>query len=434
MEEILKQAQKVAEAAEVFSVSSEDTPVQFEANRLKHIQSNQNRYLTLRIIKNGCLGYAVTTDPDKREELVAAAVETSQFGRKAEFSMPAPQTYPEVNVFDSAMEKVTLDQLVALGEAMVSAVRKENPDVHCDAEVVKGSGTTRIINSSGGEVSYRQSGFALGISGQLIRDTDMLFVGDGEGSCHPINDTKKVTALVLRQLELAREQAAIATKLLPVIFTPNGVASALISPLMSAFNGKVVLEGASPLAGKIGNEMFDRTFSLYDDPTIAYQPHSRPTDDEGTPSQRTALVEGGKVSGFIYDLQTAALAKTKSTANGGRSRGGLPNPTPSAFTITPGSTSFEDMLSDIKEGLIIEYLMGADQGNILSGDFSGNVLLGYKIESGKIVGRVKDTMVSGNVYQLLKEITAVGSDAKWEGDSINTPSFYCPGVSVAVKN
>ena len=77
--------------------------------------------------------------------------------------------------------------------------------------------------------------------------------------------------------------------------------------------------------------------------------------------------------------------------------------------------------------------MGAEQGNILGGDFSGNVLLGYKVESGKIVGRVKDTMVSGNVYQLLKEISAIGSQPKWVSGVLNTPPIYCPRLSVASK-
>ncbi|GAG50602.1 unnamed protein product, partial [marine sediment metagenome] len=88
---------------------------------------------------------------------------------------------------------------------------------------------------------------------------------------------------------------------------------------------------------------------------------------------------------------------------------------------------------DMKEGLVIEQLMGATQGNILGGDFSGNVLLGYKVESGKIVGRVKDTMVSGNVYQVLKQITAIGSDARWVGSFLKTPPLYCPALSVASK-
>jgi len=93
----------------------------------------------------------------------------------------------------------------------------------------------------------------------------------------------------------------------------------------------------------------------------------------------------------------------------------------------------EEMVKDIKEGLVIEQLMGAEQGNILGGDFSGNVLLGYKVESGKIVGRVKNTMVSGNVYQVLREVSAVGSRAEWVDGFLHTPPLYCPRLSVASK-
>jgi len=92
------------------------------------------------------------------------------------------------------------------------------------------------------------------------------------------------------------------------------------------------------------------------------------------------------------------------------------------------------MLADIEEGLVVEYLMGASQGNVLGGDFSGNVLLGYKIENGKIKGRVKDTMVSGNVYKVLKDIIAIGNDAKWIGGFLYSPSLYCPSLSVSVKS
>ncbi len=433
METILTQAKKVAEKAEVFMVSAEETPVQFEANRLKHIHSKQSSYVALRIIKAGRTGYALTTELGDRQSLVANAVETAEFGMKAEFELPPRTSYPRVEVFDRRVEPVTIEEMVRLGEELISTVRNHTPDIICDAEVLKETISTRIINSHGGEVGYEQTIFSLSLAGQLIRDTDMLFVGESQSSCHPITETKDVAEVVLRQLDLAREHASIPGKPLPVIFTPNGVASALISPLMAAFNGKVVLEGASPIGNRRGEPVFDTKLSLYDDPTIAYRPRSRPADDEGTPSQRTTLIEQGRVASFIYDLQTAALAHTKSTGNGGRAHGGLPSPTPSAFIISPGNTTFADMLSNIKEGLVIEQLMGAEQGNILSGDFSGNVLLGYKIESGKIVGRVKNTMVAGNVYQLLKDITAIGNDAKWVGSSVYTPSLYCPSLSVASK-
>ena len=434
MENILARAKQAAEEAEVFMVTAEETPVQFEANRLKHIQSKQSSYAALRIVKNGRIGYAISSGTSGSRDLVSAAVETAEFGMKAEFELPSLTPYPEIKVFDPDVESVSLDEMVKLGEELIATVRGHSQDILCQAEVNKGITSVRIINSRGGEVNYKQSTFALGIEGHLIRNTDMLFVGESESSCHPISETRAVTDVVLRQLELAENQARLPSKRMPVVFTPSGVASTLIPPLIAAFNGKIVLEGASPIGNRTGEAVFDRKLSLRDDPTIDYRPESRPADDEGVSSRCTPLVEEGKIANFIYDLQTAALARTQSTGNGTRNSGGLLAPAPTAFILTPGNTTFEEMVNDIQEGLVIEYLMGAAQGNILSGDFSGNVLLGYKIESGKIVGRVKDTMVSGNVYQLLKEITAVGSDAKWEGGSINTPSFYCPGVSVAVKN
>jgi len=81
----------------------------------------------------------------------------------------------------------------------------------------------------------------------------------------------------------------------------------------------------------------------------------------------------------------------------------------------------------------VEQLIGAGQGNTLGGDFSGNVLLGFKVENGKITGRVKDTMVSGNIYQMLKNITAIGSDGKWIGGAFRTPSFFFADVSVSSR-
>jgi len=370
---------------------------------------------------------------DDSQNLVNNAVEVAQFGMSAKFELPSLISYPEVEVFDPDVEPVTVEEMINLGEKLVTTVRNHTPDIICEAEVSKYVTSVRIINSRGGEVSYKKSIFTLGIEGSLIRDTDMLFVGESESSCHPLSESKAVAEVVLQQLELAKNHASAPSRPLPVIFTPNGVASALIPPLMAAFNGRIVLEGASPIGNRVGQQVFDNKLWLWDDPTIAYRPGSCPCDDEAVPSQRTPLIEQGTVTNFLYDLQTAALAHTKSTGSASRAGGRLPAPSPSAFIIAPGNTTFDEMVQDIKEGLIIEQLMGAGQGNILGGDFSGNVLLGYKVESGKIVGRVKDTMVSGNVYQVLKEIIAIGSEAKWVGSFLHTPYLYCPSLSVASK-
>lgn len=433
MEKILALAKAVAEEAEVFMVSSEETPVQFEANRLKHIQSKQSNRVALRIIKDGRTGYATTTRLDDRQELVSDAVATAQFGQAARFEFPSATSYPQVEVFDPDVESVSLEAMNKLGEELIEAVTSHTPGILCDAEIAKSVFNVSIINSRGGQATYRQTVFRAGIEGTLIRDTDMLFVGEGQSSCHPLLESKSLTDVVLKQLELAKERALAPTKMLPVVFTPDGIASALVMPLVMAFNGKTVLEGASPIGNKMGQQVFDKKLSLWDDATIDYRPASRPCDDEGIPSQRTPIIDKGSVCNFFYDLQTAALAGTKSTGNGRRSQEGLPAPGPSAFVIKAGSTTFDEMIQDMKEGLVVEQLMGATQGNVLGGDFSGNVLLGFKVENGRIVGRVKDTMVSGNIYQLLGQIGAIGSDIKWVGGFLNTPSIYCPQVSVASK-
>jgi len=433
MEDILARAVEVAEAAEVFTVSLEETEVQFETNRLKHLQTKQQTSVALRIISRGKVGYATTTEMSELSSLVDHAIETAQFGMPAKFRLPAADSYPPVAIFDDAVVSVPNEEMIKLGQELIAPIVAHTPGIICEAGVARGTVSVRILNSRGGRAEYRKSYFSLGIEGNLVNDTDMLFVGESASSCHPLSDSGAVSGVVLHQLELARNQASVPSSSLPVVFTPDGVASALISPLVAAFNGKTVLKGASPIGNRRGEAVFDRRFSLRDDPMVGYRPSSRPCDDEGVPSQCTPLVEEGVVTSFIYDLQTAALARTRSTGNGSRNHGGLPSPAPSAFIIAPGDTDFTEMVQDIKEGLVIEQLMGAGQGNVLGGDFSGNVLLGYKVENGKIVGRVKDTMVSGNVYQVLKQVAAIGKEAKWVGGFLQTPPIYCPSLSVASK-
>ncbi len=432
MEEILARARKVAEQAEVFQFVSQRTPVKFEANLLKQIQTKENTATALRLIKDGKTGFAQVAGPVDPETLVNMALETCEFGATAKFNFPGLNSYRQIEIYDPQIEKVTVDEMVQIGEQLIAAVRQQSPEILCEASVGKGTASVHILNSNGGQASYEKSFFSMGIEGIIIDGSEMLFVGDSQSSCHPILDFKNLAEEVILQLELAKNKVSLITQPMPVIFKPNGVASALISPLLTAFNGKIVFMGASPLKDKLGNQVFDKKLSLWDDATIPYQVASCPCDDEGVPGQRTPLIENGVVSQFLYDLQTAGLANTRSTGNGSRS-GGLPSPSPNSLVIKEGEMSLHNMVAGIKQGLIIEQLIGATQGNVLNGDFSGNVLLGYKIENGEITGRVKDTMVSGNVYQVLKQIEAIGNDTRWVEGFLQTPSICCSSLSVATK-
>jgi PmbA protein len=323
--------------------------------------------------------------------------------------------------------------MVELGQSLIDKVRAHTPELVCQGGVSKNTISVEITNSRGGRATYKKSVFSLSVEGVLIRGTDMLFVGDSESSCRPISDHKTVSHNTLEQLERAKETAPSLEGKLPVIFTPLGVASTLLMPIAMAVNGKTVLQGASPLGHRKGEQVFDKRLSIRDDPMIEYRPGSRFCDDEGVPSQRTPLIAKGMVANFLYDLQTAALAGTKSTGSGSRSLASLPSPSLSAIVIEEGDTSFEDMLADIKDGLVVEELMGASMGNVLGGDFSGNVLLGYRVNNGKLVGRVKDTMVTGNIYEALKEVKAVGNKARWVGGVVLTPHICCPSLAVSTK-
>jgi PmbA protein len=432
MQEILEIAARSAESAEVFRVTSVRTPIQFEANRLKQIQTKESVSVALRLVKDGKMGFAQASGNIRPADLVDMALETSQFGYRVNFDFPSLRSFEEVAVFDPQVEHIGIDNMISLGQAVIDAVSANTSGILCEGSISRGTATFEIASTSGGHASCKRTNFSISMDGMLVRDGDILYVGDIRSSCRPILDAAPVVEEIIRQLDLARNNAPIKSGTMPVIFTPYGVAGCLLSPLISAFNGKTVMDGASPIKDKKDIVVFDRGLMLSDDPTIPYQPGSTPFDDEGMPARRNALIDHGKVAQFYYDLHTAALAGSSSTGNGGRS-GGMPSPSIHALMIEGGKTSQADMVKDMKEGLIIEQMMGADQGNILNGDFSGNVLLGYKVNQGEITGRIKNTMVSGNVYQLLKEILAIGSDSRWIAGYVNTPSIYCPAIAVAAK-
>jgi len=431
--EVLRSAQKVAEQAEIFSASSRAMPIQFEANELKQVQTKESSSTALRIFKEGRIGFATASGGGGLEALVDMAVETSQFGSPANFQFPSSQDYSEVGIFDPKVDEIAMERMVEIGKELIAKIRGHTPDILCDVQVTKGTNSISLINSQGGEGRYDRSFFSLSLEGILVRDIDMLFVDDSESSCRLSDNIDDLADRLIWQLEMAKKKATVSTKLLPIIFTPHGVASALLGPLVLAFNGKAVLEGASPLKDKLGEQVFDKNLSLWDDATIAYGVGSYPFDDEGVPSQRLPLVTNGVVTNFLYDLQTAALTGTQSTGNGRRVGGGFPSPTISSLILRGGDVSFRAMLEDMKEGLVVEQVIGAGQGNILGGDFSGNVLLGYKVENGEIVGRVKDTMIAGNVYQVLKELLGIGQETRWVRGILQTPPLYCSSVSVTTK-
>jgi len=272
----------------------------------------------------------------------------------------------------------------------------------------------------------------------LVEGNDIFEVFDMDGSCCSDFDHRSIVHELLERVRLGRRIAEVRTGRMPVLFTHRGIMPILMA-LQSALNGKTALEGASPFAGRIGQQALDPRVFIYDDPTVDWALGSCPIDGEGVAAHRTPLVEAGIVKGFYYDLQTAGRAGTSSTGNGFRRAGagdyfeGQPTPAMTNAMVTPGSESLEAMIAAMDEGIIVDQVIGAGQGNILTRDFSVNVHLGFRVEKGEIVGRVKDTMVAGNAMEALNNIAAIGDCARWAFGEYSSPAFLFRSLGVAAK-
>lgn len=433
MNSILKKAGQFAQDSEIFWTKFHEVPVVFESNKLKSITTREGSRFGLRLIKDGKIGISTCTSRSQLGSALDMAVDSAAFGPSARFAFPEKTGYPGTRVYDSKVERIDAREMVEMGQAVIDKMRRYSSEVLWDLRISKATVRVNLLNSQGCISKYRKSIFSVSLDGTLVRGTDMLFVGDSLSSCHPVRDTEYIINSTIRQLEWAREQAKTPSRKMPVIFTPMGMMSAFFMPLASAFNGRLVLQGASPLGGRLGEKAFDGKISLYDDAAVAFAPSSKPCDDEGVPVRKNTLIENGAISSFFYDLQTAGMAGAQSTGNAHRANGGMPSTGVNALVFSTGEATLEEMIADIREGVLVEQLMGAEQGNILSGEFGGNILLGYKIEKGKIAGRIKDAMLSGNIYNMLRDVVSLGKEGRWIGSALWTPPFYFPGVSIAAK-
>ena len=427
--EVLERALKAASTAQVYVHSGSSTPVEFKANKLKTLETKDSRALTLRAIHEGRIGIASTSKFEDPEWVVEAAVAAAEFGPEAEFEFPVPTGNAEVDVFDARTGGYPVEEMVETGKEIVGLLLEHegglNIDVGLDKEVEH-----TVIAGAGGELSYERTTFGGSVSANLVRGTDVLDVFSFQVECSPDFDVDRVYEEITRKLELAKETASVTGGKMPVVLTPMAFAMTLSPALGMGFNGKMVEQGASPLAGRIGEKMFDERLSIADDATLHRSPQSCPFDDEGVPTRRVPLVEEGVVRGFLYDLQVAGKVGASSTGNG---YGATPSPRSSATVVGGDEGTLEDLIGEIEEGVLADYLLGGGQSNVLRGDFGGNLLLGYKIEKGQIVGRLKDTLIAGNAYELLANVGRIGGRSEWVGGRLCAPPMVLEGVTVSAK-
>lgn len=432
MEKLLDLALKGAQAAEVIEVSSEGERAEFKAGKLKGIERREHRGWGLRVIRKGKIGFSSSTDPTKRKELVENALTSARYGQEAKFNFPSSNHLPQVKTEDPNLIGFTPSEAIQHFGQAVEIIRAANPSIYLEGYIQKETERERISNSQGLESEFQRTSFDLLFSGLLVEAAGFLPIYEGVFSGSLRLEGKELAKSLLQKAELAKVIVPGPSGQLPVIFTPEALINLLIA-IEIGVNGKLVQKGSSPLCGRLGEEVLSPLISLYDDGTYNLLQGSRPLDGEGTPTRRTPLFEKGVLKNYLFDLHTGAMLGTESTGNANRGYNTQPTPGINNLILQPGEKTLQELIEEIDEGIIIYEVLGGGQSNILAGDFSLNIDLGYKIEGGELKGRVKDTMISGNAYDAFRKIRAIGKEPKEIGEYL-TPPVVIDSLSVSGKN
>jgi TldD protein len=171
-----------------------------------------------------------------------------------------------------------------------------------------------------------------------------------------------------------------------------------------------VQKGASVYVGKLGGKVAEPLLNAYDDGRLPGEWGSDGIDDEGVPTQKTQVIEEGRLTSYLYDHLTAERDGVPSTGNGRReSFRHLPIPRMTNTYIAPGEATPEQIIAEVEKGFYAVSFAGG-QVDPATGDFVFGVSEGYLIEAGKVTRPCRGATLIGNCLEALAAIDAVGDD------------------------
>lgn len=428
VEQVIDLANKKGIEAEVYYTASQDTPIEFGNNRLKSLETKASEGIALRVIADGKLGFASSSDLTRLSDLVDAAVATAEIGDRVEFDFAR-----DVNSIESKSnyQPPNTEKLVGVGEDLIAKVHQYNPDILVDVSFHSRSSQEKLATTTNVYTEQHSQSLSAVLSGNLVRGQDFLQAYAYEVTSDRQPDYEAILQKLITKYQRAEGAAKIESGTYPVLFTPSAVSSTMGRMFGTIFSGQSVVQKASPLTDKLGEKIVDERICVFEDPSIGVS--ACEYDDEGVPTSKKNLIDRGVVKQFYWDRRWAARQGTKSSGNG--FRGGISRPSPSLANvcISPGTTSVDDLIAGVEEGIIVDRVLGAGQSNVLAGEFSVNIDLGYKVEHGKIVGRVKDTMVAGNIFEAFNNLVDLSDRPEWVGSSAYVPHILFAKLGVAAR-
>ena len=427
-----------ASAADVVVAEGDSLMVGVRLGKVEKVQRARAKHLGLRTFVGERSAVLSTADFSRAslEQLAADAVALARVTAADPYSgLPAADelatAVPELSLYDPAVGEVTAEQATEwckAGEAaaMDADARITNSE---GAEFDAGSHVVVYGASNGFQGTFRTSSCSLSVvpvaaqDGAMERDhwysvqrhLDKL---DSPEAIGRIAAARAVRRLGARKVE---------TREVPVVFDPD-MAGGLIRHLAGAVSGNALYKGMSFLTGKLGETIAPPYVTVYDDGTLPGALGSKPFDGEGLPTRRTAVVEKGVLTSFLFDTYSARKMQSRSTGNAGRSVADSPHVSPTNLFLVAGDSTPEDIIGSVQSGLYVTELMGFGV-NATTGDYSRGAT-GLWIENGELTYPVSEITIAGNLLQMFRDIEAVGNDLVMR-HSIAAPTVKIAKLTVA---
>lgn len=429
---------------ELYYMEEDSQSVSVMEGEIQEFSSDVTGGVTFRCKAGGKMGYCSTEmlSAEEAERIVRAAAENAKAIETEEEGIIFAGSPHYGKVEETEPDPAPVGEMTELALSLYQAALAEDSRVQpsSSAEVSQGKTTVRLVNSAGLDLS-RTGTLQISFQSAIVREGTEQYNSyePAEGPFSEVDIQKTAKTAVQKALDQISGEP-VPSGNYPVVFE-NTCFADLLMAFSGVFSAKNAQQGLSLLAGKEGEQIAADIVTLTDDPFCAG--HQAAFDGEGVATANKNVIENGVFKTLLYNLQTARKAGKETTGNGSRASYHAPvDIAPFNFYLQPGTASAEEiwkLATDASEGtaLLITKLAGLHAGlNPITGDFS-LMAGGYRLENGQKTSWVNGITVSGNFYELLKKISAVGSDLKFgfpRGTTrIGSPSVYCGMMPVAGK-
>ena len=297
------------------------------------------------------------------------------------------------------------------------------------------TGRKVLANSRGFLGGYRTSYAGVSVA-PLAMDANGAMQCDGWWSSArrlALLDTPEAVGREAARRTLRRLGARrVPTQRVPIVFAPEA-ARTLLGASFEAASGDAIWRSASFLAGRLGEQIAAPNLTIVDDNTMLLPSGaggfgSSPFDGEGLPSRRTVVVEAGVLRTYLMNTYSARKLGMKSTHNASRGLAGTPGIGCGNLYLEPGTLTPEEILAAIPAGLYVTGLMGFGV-NVVTGDYSRGAT-GLWIENGELTHAVEEVTIDGNLAEMLRNVTAIGSDLEFRS-AVASPTLRIDGMTIA---